>query len=390
MKRVVSVPRADWTSRLEEVGVSYHTSGKPPEGPELGLWWDETVRWELSAREVDVVEDATNELHRLCLDAVNRIVREEPTVLTDDFGFPQWMADYVVRSWLRGDPALMGRMDLAYTGGEGPVKLLEYNADTPTLVIETAVAQWQWLETVAPEADQFNMLHENLIEVFGNLKLRMNEQPMHFMAFRTSAEEWSHATYFRDLAEQAGIRTFQIDIPAVRWDTASRRFLDEPGVPIAFLHKLYPWEWTVTDEFGPFLAQDTLGIVEPPWKAVLSHKAILPALWKYNSGHPLLLEAHIGSVPDGKRGNWVEKPMLGREGANVKIIRDGVTVSETQGSYGNGRMIYQALAELPVQDGWTTVIGSWIAGNRASGLIFREVQGSIVSAMGRVVPHLFR
>jgi glutathionylspermidine synthase len=36
---------------------------------------------------------------------------------------------------------LYGRFDLAYRG-DGPPKLLEYNADTPTALFEAAVVQW--------------------------------------------------------------------------------------------------------------------------------------------------------------------------------------------------------------------------------------------------------
>ena len=49
------------------------------------------------------------------------------------------------RAAKRGDPSLYGRFDLRYDG-QGPAKLLEYNADTPTAVFETGVFQWKWLE----------------------------------------------------------------------------------------------------------------------------------------------------------------------------------------------------------------------------------------------------
>ena len=48
-------------------------------------------------------------------------------------------------SWRRGDATLYGRFDFSF-GGQGPAKLLEYNADTPTSIFEAAVFQWTWLE----------------------------------------------------------------------------------------------------------------------------------------------------------------------------------------------------------------------------------------------------
>ncbi|WP_458093441.1 glutathionylspermidine synthase family protein [Roseomonas sp. WA12] len=382
-------PRPDWQERLAEIGLDYHSGGLEPEpGGEGGLWWHEADYWELSSAEVDELDDATTALHALCLEALDHLVRREPHLLTTEFGMADWMADLVCRSWQRGDPALMGRMDLAWDAASAAPKLLEYNADTPTLAIETALAQWFWLETLHPGADQFNSLHEALLEGFRALVPRMAGRGMHFAAFRDAPEEWAHSTYFRDLAEQAGIPTRPIGIPEIRWNDAADEFRDEEENRIHFLHKLYPWEWAAADEFGPFFARDTLGAIEPPWKAVLSHKAILPLLWRLNPGHPNLLEAHHGPAP--ANGDWVEKPALGREGANIRMLRDGGVTAQTGGSYGDAAVISQRRAALPMQDGWTTVIGSWVANGSACGIIFREARDVVVRENSRVLPHLFR
>ncbi|WP_163333523.1 glutathionylspermidine synthase family protein, partial [Klebsiella aerogenes] len=78
---------------------------------------------------------------------------------------PERAWDAVRDSWRRGDPSLYGRLDFAY-GGNGPAKLLEYNADTPTALYETGVFQWLWLEQALASgrlpagSDQFNSVHE--------------------------------------------------------------------------------------------------------------------------------------------------------------------------------------------------------------------------------------
>ena len=389
MIRRAGQPRPDWPDRLADIGLDYHSGGLEPEpGPDGGLWWHEADHWELTEAEVDALDDATTALHALCLHAVDHLVRREPQRLRRDFGMAEWMADYACRSWLRGDPTLMGRMDLAWDAAANTARLLEYNADTPTLAIETALAQWFWLQTVHPGADQFNSLHEALLDGFRALQPRMDGRAMHFTAFGDAPEEWAHSTYFRDLAEQAGIPTRPIGIPEIRWNDAAGEFRDAAEGRIHFLHKLYPWEWAATDPFGPFFARDTLGVVEPPWKAVLSHKAILPLLWELNPGHPNLLEAHHGPAP--ATGDWVEKPALGREGANIRMLHDGATTASTEGSYGGRATISQRRAPMLVQDGWTSVIGSWIAGEKACGIIFRESRDAVVRENSRVLPHLFR
>ena len=77
---------------------------------------------------------------------------------------------------------------------------------------------------------------------------------------------------------------------------------------------------------------------------ILSNKGILPILWELNPRHPNLLEASFD--PGHFRDNYVSKPLLSREGANVIIHRSG-TVQEQDGSYGGKGTVYQELAADP-------------------------------------------
>ena len=389
MERVESPARPDWQAKLEEIGLTYHSGGmEPTSGSDGGLWWHEASHWRFTSAEVNALDDATVELHARCLDAVDHLVNREPALLREVFHLSDWFTDYVKRSWKRRDPALMGRMDLAFDDSTGAVKLLEYNADTPTLAIETAIAQWVWVQETHPGADQFNSLHEKLLARFTALAPLLNGQPLHFAAFEESAEEWAHSTYYRDLAQQAGIATLGIDLNRIGWN--GRHFVDEAAARIHFLHKLYPWEWMIRDHFGPYLANDTCGVLEPPWKALLSDKAILAVLWRIFPNHPNLLETVPGRVRVNG-GNCVHKPCLGREGANIALLRQGLTMATTDGPYApeEARFVTQALARLPQRAGWNAVIGAWVVGDEAAGIILRESQAAILRDTSRVVPHLF-
>ena len=388
MQRIESTARPGWQGKLESVGLTYHSNGQEPaHGADGGLWWHEASYWKLTSAEVDALDDATAELHARCLDAVDHIVTKEPALLRDAFAFPEWFARYAETSWRRSDPAFLGRMDLAFDDASGAIKLLEYNADTPTLAIETAVAQWMWLQDTHPAADQFNSLHEKILGRWKELAALMEGKPMHFMGFPESEEDWAHSTYYRDLAEQAGIKTIAIDINEVGWN--GTHFVGEAMERIDFIHKMCPWEWLRNDDFGPHLTTDTCGILEPPWKAILSDKAILPVLWKLFPNHPNLLECVMGRQE--LDGGYVQKPCLGREGSNVSVVRPGLATASTDGPYGHhgARFVTQALAKLPSQSGWSAVLGSWMVGDQTAGLIIRESQQAIVRDNSRVVPHLF-
>src|SRR5690606_18565943 len=117
--------------------------------------------------------------------------------------------DLVAESWRRREPHLYGRIDLAYDG-RGPAKLYEYNYDTPTSLFEAAFFQWDWLErqrergALPRGADQFNAIHEALVERFAAIAGRL-PAPLYFSASMDSAEDQGTVEYLRDCAAQAGI-----------------------------------------------------------------------------------------------------------------------------------------------------------------------------------------
>ena len=391
MRRVRLPARPDWMEKAEAVGFTYHTEGLPPElrNPN-GSWWFEDAAWEFTADEIDVLEEAAEELHRLCLSAVSRVVHDEE--LMARFAIPEPFRPWIRRSWERDDPYLIGRMDLAFAPGapglDAP-KLIEYNADTPTTTIETAVIQWRWLQDVKPGMDQFNSLHEKIIERFEWIGGFMPRgEVMHFSGMLEEEEEARHIMYYMDLAEQAGIKTRNTSISAIGWDAARKRFVDLNEEPIRRWFKLYPWEWLMAEEFGVHLLEDTLRVIEPPWKAILSNKNLLPLLWDTFPDHPNLLPAFW--TQDARLGqSYVKKPVFAREGANVRIVRDGRVLEETAGLYGDGAYIWQALADIPEFDGVRPILGAWLVGDKAAGMIVRETDRRIVKGGDRVAPHWF-
>src|SRR5262249_38784216 len=118
------------------------------------------------------------------------------------------------------------------------------------------------------------------------------------------------------------------------------------------------------------------------------NKGILPVLWKLYPGHPNLLEATFAKPP---QGDWVKKPLLGREGANVTLHQGGREI-QTEGDYGEEGFVYQELAALRSFDGAYPVIGSWVIGhedgNSAAGIGVRESDTPITTNLSRFVPHL--
>ena len=153
MQRISCAERPDWRAKAEAAGFLFHTLDGQP-------YWDESAYYAFTLKEIETdLEAPTAELDGMCRDLVERAVTDERVLRL--LRIPERFWTYIAASWKRRDPSLYGRFDFRYDG-QGPAKLLEYNADTPTAVFETAVFQWQWFEEavatqiVPAGADQFN------------------------------------------------------------------------------------------------------------------------------------------------------------------------------------------------------------------------------------------
>ena len=371
MRREKRVPRANWRERCEAAGFSFHSMG--------GTYWDETVCYAFSAAEVDRMEEVAAEMHQLCLKAADEAVR---TRRFAEFAIPEPFHELVAQSWRECEPTLYGRFDFSWDGETEP-KLLEYNADTPTALLEASVVQWHWLEDTQKDADQFNSLHEKLIARLKELRPAQGGT-LHLACVQGNSEDLGNIEYLRDCSLQAGWDARRIDIEDLGWDGA--RFVDLDETPVETLFKLYPWEWLVREEFGRHLLARPAALIEPAWKMLLSNKALLVLLWEMNYGHPNLLPAYF--TPQKFGADYVKKPLLSREGANVTIRSRGV-VRAQPGGYGDEGYVYQGIAPLPAFDNRYPVIGAWIVGDAAAGIGIREDDSPITRNSSRFVPHYF-
>ena len=377
MQRRVVRPRPNWEPIVESQGLIYHHTRD-------AVYWNESAYYAFSSREVDEIEAATNEIQRIALEAGQRIIDDRRFA---DFGIPDRAVDAIVRAWNDEPPAIYGRLDLAYDGVHPP-KLLEYNADTPTALLEASVVQWYWLQDCQKGADQFNSIHERLVAKWRELK-NYTAAPLYFAAAEeVQAEDLMTATYLRDTATEAGLETAALLMKDIGWDEDTRTFVDLADRPIRSIFKLYPWEWLLHEAFGDHLLEtlDRTQWIEPIWKMLWSNKALLAILWELYPNHPNLLPAYL----DGPRdlGRYVKKPRLAREGANITLVGD--TTVETGGDYGEEGFVYQALAPVPVFDGNYAVVGSWLVDGVACGMGIRESDGPITTNLSRFVPHMFR
>lgn len=417
MKRIAVQPRPDWQERLDKIGFYYHSID--------GDYWQENACYVFNLAQIETIEDATQQLHDMYLQACANIIQQGDYAR---LGINTLQATLIEQSWRRQDPTLYGRFDLCYDG-INPPKLYEYNADTPTSLFESSVAQWYWLKEQQPhilpaDADQFNSIHERLLvqwktiaqhysqahsidkKIASQLSHVTSKLPfgdtlnqhldwfnltLHFTAVSDSEEDFITCRYLQDTAIQAGLTTEFVDINDIGWENNGQYFVDGQNDKIHNLFKLYPWEFLTAEDFANHLAKASVNWIEPAWKLLLSNKAMLAILWEMFPNHPHLLPCYFDKTKLGN--NVVKKPLFSREGANIELSLDGYH-QNTDGEYGAEGYVYQACQPLPKftnhqgQDTFA-LVGSWIVGHSAAGMGIREDNSLITKDTSLFVPHLF-
>jgi glutathionylspermidine synthase len=375
LRRIPLEPRPDWRRKVQALGLVWHTTAGEP-------YWNEAAAYVFTRAQIRQIEQATRELYGLYIQAGDHVVERR---LFARFGLPEWTWDLITDAWRSEPPALnYGRFDLGYDGVRPP-KLFEFNCDTPTSLLEAAVIQWAWKEERFPQADQFNSLHDQLVEQWQAMAPRLAPGPIHFAhAADAIGEDAVTTAYLMDTARSAGLQTERLLMADIGWN--GRAFVDLQNREIRTLYHLYPWEWLIREPFARHLAAtaDRTFWVEPIWKLIWSNKAMLPILWEIFPDHPNLLWA---SAEAPRRASYVQKPILAREGANVRLVRDGREIAATTGAYAASPTIWQGLYDLPDYDGLMPVIGAWSVDGEPAGMGIRE-DGLITGNLARFAPHI--
>lgn len=290
MRRLELPPRVDWERKIQQTGLIYSRSTR--DDGTVSDYWNDGAAYTFTLAEVESLERQTERLHAMCLEAARYLASGDLGTL----GLRREAFELAAWSLRRDEPDLYGRFDLAYAGDGSPAKMLEYNGDTPTGLIEASVTQWHWLrERVAAGdldegTDQWNGIHEALVRrwrVLLHRSLSEGQGGRLFVAHSdldTHGEDWDTVAYLRDLAGEAGWEHTGIEMKDIGWHAGERSFVgmpepvgssrslfavagDEPGTQyplIRSIFKLYPWEDLVggddrasgDQEFGDFLVRD--------------------------------------------------------------------------------------------------------------------------------------
>jgi len=381
------------TDYLESLGFVWHT-----DNDESSYISDELVV--ISEAEAEAYYEAGNTLYEMFVEAAQHVIDHN---LFHEIGIPFNLVEIIKASW-ENDVHwhLYGRFDLAGGIDGKPIKLLEFNADTPTALFETAIIQWAILKKNGlKENTQFNGLYEALIENFQRLvTLEESVEAFEehydgwkflFTSIRGNAEEENTVKLLQHIASEAGYVTEFAYIDEIEFGGEEGIFFEGENYELWF--KLIPWEDIALEESDlAMLLTDIIKnqkaiIFNPAYTLLFQSKGILKILWDLYPNHPLLLESSFEPL-EGKK--QVSKPVFGREGGSVAIINEkGMEVEKISSEYENHKMLYQAYTELPVDSQGLSYQAGVFYAYEACGLGFRK-GGKILDNMAKFVGHIVR
>lgn len=380
MKRQITSVREDYKEKIEELGFTFSDE-----------YWDEKAYYEITSKEVDLIEKASKECYDMACATMDKMVKEYKQGNKNVFGlfgFPDDVIEAIVNSWENDDLSLYGRFDFCMKNGK--IKLYEFNADTPTSLLESSLIQWYWKEEKFPDNDQYNSIHENLVQSWRDIADFYKIKSVGIASVQDSDEDLSTSGYIAGCAVQAGLDVQQFDILDLRFDEFGNAY-NPDDTKIESLFKLYPSEWLIQENPQMFNKLCLQRMIEPAWKVIMSSKLFMCYMSKYNNSE-YILDAFASSRKNIKdMNNICTKPYFGREGANIRLYgNNNNIIQETNGDYGDQLCIVQELFTLPDFGGYYPVIGSWIIGGVPSGIGIRESKTLVTDNMSMFVPHIIK
>lgn len=378
-------------STLDELGFTWHTDkdGTKYVNNELVV---------ITQDEAEAYYQAANTIYDMYVEAAEYVIENN---LFFELGIPFNLVDMIKKSW-ENDVHwhIYGRFDLAGGIDGKPIKLIEFNADTPTALFETALLQWALLkQNNMDENKQFNNVYEAIQDNFKRLITLFDDTSTFsehydgwkilFSSVEGNDEEEATTRLLQQIATDAGFNTGYEFLQNVTFD--ENGIYDANGIEYEYWFKLYPWEDISHDEpelattLNTIMQNQKAIILNPAYTLLFQSKGMLKILYDLFPDSPYLLKTSNEPLQGIKH---VEKTMFGREGANTKIIdADGNTKAQTDGPYDNYKKVYQEYVEFAKDENDKKYQSGVFFAYEACGLSFRK-GGEILDNMSKFVGHV--
>ena len=387
LKKINPLPE----STLQEIGFTWHTDSDGS-----AYISDEMVV--ISQKEALAYYEAANELYDMFVEAAEYVIKND---LFFELGIPFNLVDIIKKSW-ENDVHwhIYARFDFAGGIDNQPIKLLEFNADTPTALFESSVLQWAMLKhNSLDESSQFNDIYEAITKNFKRLVTLFDDVEnferyyegwkILFSSIEGNDEEEATTRLLQQMATDAGFITEFEFLHNVKFDDEGIYDINEN--PFEYWFKLYPWEDIAIEEgelattLNNIINNQKAIVLNPAYTLLFQSKGIMKILYDLFPDSPYLLKTSFEPLNGVKQ---VQKPVFGREGANIKITdKDKNTLLHIDGEYDNFKKIYQEYVDLPKdKNAYKYQAGVFFA-YEACGVGFRK-GGEVLDNMSKFVGHI--
>ena len=196
-------------NEFEQMGLEWHTD---PDNSEYIS--DELIH--VSEDEAEAYYEACNELYDMYVEAAGHVIENN---LFYEMDIPNALIEPIKQSFNEDVHwHIYGRFDLAGGLDGRPIKLLEFNADTPTMLYESSAVQYALLRANGfDENAQFNNIYDAISQNFQRL-ITLSEDVSNFSevyegwrvlfsSIRGSVEEERTVRFLQDMASSAGLNT---------------------------------------------------------------------------------------------------------------------------------------------------------------------------------------
>lgn len=301
-------------------------------------------------KEIEEYKEKTTRAIHIFEEVLDDLVRTRS--LNKLVGIPQYFHDCIYYSWENKikNPFLLGRFDFNGGFSLSEPRIIECNADTCSTIPETIHWQQAQFAQVTKKATQYNHLEDALYNSFTRIKSNINSKdPVIIGSTLGYPEDRLNTEVILNLAFRAGIRTFQSDLEHVIFSDDEGIFLEtgtDQYEQANVFFKLFPWDWLFNDEpeLGEILSKiiknELCTILNPAYTAVWQNKSFLAQITEKYPEDLLFCKTHMRE--DAFAGkNYVKKPIGGRLGENISIVKNNAVAEKSKGDYGHQPYVYQ-------------------------------------------------
>ena len=322
--------------------------------------------------------------------------------LLRELGIPSPMFGAIRLPMMPGMPTLIGRFDFARTAAG--LKMLEFNADTPTGVVEAYCANGEVCRFFGRKnpndgcAAHITEAFAQGVEVYKEIGYPVDQ--VVFSALEWHTEDAGTVEY---LKQQSGLKACFTPLKDLRvYRDRLCMVMDREIVPVDVWHRLHPFcilseekdaeGYPTGAHVLDIIARKKLAVLNPPSALIAQTKALQALIWNlyearefFNPAEREVISSYMLPTYLENRFEgicpYVTKPILGREGGSVSIYdTDGTLLHQSPDqSYQKQMMVFQKFVEMETitvetiegQRRGFPVWGSFLIGGKASAVNVR-------------------